>query len=630
MKLIALSFILLFIVIFCRSISISQAYQESLATEKAIIKFDPLTLVEEGYLRIKIKDIKPGDEEKGTFIPLIPNRPQRRFLQLFRKLQKTNQPIRIVILKARQWGGTTIVDAIMYALTAYQSNINSMIIADEKKGATYILGMAQNFQKSVEDDYPHLAISTVHNNKLELAFRDTRSVIFIESSENKDAGQKYTLHYLHCSEVSKFHYTDELFGGLLPAVSKAPGSIIVMESTANGIGDYFHSLCMQAEENSERFKDGDYSSYRGEWLLFFVPFMEHEEYSKPFENQEQRQSLINSLDDEEQALLKLQYSTIDGPRYTSLKNLNYRRWVLENDYKRDIDRLHEMMPTTVDEAFLASGRMAFDPKRCKEIYNYTLTQSYKIGILEPQKDNSKLINFFEQRNGEWKIWEFPPTERNPIHPVDYVLTVDPPGQKEIEGNVDGKKGDYGTIGIFRRRQPGELKDFPQVRLEQVAEFRSRMAPDLLADEAYHGALAYGIKMVFPEANSYGLTTIDHLKHRIGIYVRETYDEKAKKVSKKLGWYTGPGISGTKKLMITELAAAIRERTIFVRSTVMANELKTYIVAADGTTNAQEGCFDDTVIEAALAIQADLRTPRKSAYSQVIQVSTERGEDKCDC
>ena len=68
---------------------------------------------------------------------------------------------------------------------------------------------------------------------------------------------------------------------------------------------------------------------------------------------------------------------------------------------------------------------------------------------------------------------------------------------------------------------------------------------------------------------------------------------------------------------------IRDRRILIRSTVMAGELMSYIVAADGTTNAQEGCFDDTVIEAALAIQADIRTPRKTMYQKVVQVRMQR-------
>lgn len=612
---------LLFIVFSFLRCMPSQAYIQALADEKEYIRRDPLALVENGYLKIKIKDINPGQEQEGTFVSLRPNRPQRRFLELFRKLQATNQPIRIVILKARQWGGTTITDAIMYALTSQQKNINSMIIADDRKGASYILGMAQNYQSSVETDFSHLAPETIHNNKNELAFKDTRSCIFVESSENKDAGQKYTLHYLHCSEVSKFHYTDELFGGLLPAVSKAPGSIIVMESTANGIGDYFHSLCMQAQENSEKYRDGDYSVYRGEWLLFFVPFMEHEEYSRPFESDTERQALLNSLDDEEKALLNLHFETIDGTKQTTLENLNWRRWVLPIDFKNDIDKFHEMNPSTVDEAFLASGRMAFDPKRCKEIYNYTLTQNYVIGTLEHDKKDEKNIKFFENRTGDWKIWRLPDLEKYSHFPIDYVLPIDPAGQKEIEGNTDGKKGDYNTIGVFRRRQAGEIPELPDGGLEQVAEYRSRIAPDLLADEAYKAYLAYSVTTAFPEVTGWGITTVDHLKHKANVFVRETIDERTRQKTRKLGWATN---KATKPVMISELAAAIRDRRILIRSQILAQELMTYIVAADGTTNAQEGCFDDTVIEAALAIQADIRTPRKTMYNQAVQVSTVRG------
>lgn len=564
--------------------------------QRKAIRDDPLRLVENGFLRIKIKDIKPGNESQETFIPLIPNRPQRRFLQLFRKLQATNQPIRIVILKARQWGGTTITDAIMYALTSQQKNINSMIIADDRKGASYILGMAQNYQSSLDSDYPYLAVSTIHNNKNELAFRDTRSFIFVESSENRDAGQKYTLHYLHCSEVSKFHYKDELFGGLLPAVSKAPGSIIVMESTANGIGDYFHSLCVLAQENNEKYRDGDYSSYRGEWLLFFVPFMEHEEYSRPFENREIRQALIDSLDDEEQALLKLRFPTIDGWKYTTLKNLNWRRWVLPIDFKNDLDKFHEMNPSTVDEAFLASGRCKFDQKALKEMYIEAQSFPYDTGYLEPHPDFKDDILFHHERTGYWKIWDYPEKD------TEYVLFADVMGGAEVEGanQVEGK-ADLHSIEVFKR---GDI-------LTQVAEYSSRIYPDMLSDELFYCWLCYNKPYVIGvEVNNHGITVVDHLKHRAPVYKREVYDEKTKKTTKKLGWYTSPHKGGTRVIMINDLAAAIRTRTIEMKSLKLIKECMTFVIKPDGKEEAQEGCFDDRVFGAAGALQMHYRTSMK--------------------
>lgn len=559
--------------------------------ERDIVRADPVKLVELGFLRCKTKNISSDASE--TFIPLIPNQPQRRFLKLFRELQSQKIPIRIVILKCRQWGGTTIVDAIMYALTSQRPNVNSMILSDDRAGASYILDMSQNFHHSLVSHFPHLAEPVKRSNKIELAFEYTKSNIFIDSAENRDAGQKYTLHNLHCSEVAKFHYTDELFKGLLPAVSKSPGSFVVLESTANGVGDYFYKIVKQAESRS------------GEWVLFFVSWMEYEEYTRPFANNAEKQRLIDTLDDEERMLLALTYPTIDGPKTPTYEQLNWRRWIIANEMHGDLDSFHEMYPSTVDEAFLVSGRPRFDAQKVKKIYEYTLTQKPHQGVLEFASEKeiasgrftTESVLFHADSRGEWRIWEFPDQR------TEYVISVDTAGGEEVEGTAEGKKGDYNVIHIYRRGD----------QLVQVAEYRSRIDPDLLAEEAYMAHLAYRKPIVFPEVNNHGRTFVDRLKHRCPVYHREIMDEYTRKLTKKIGWFTD---KSNKKIMIDTLAEAIRDGWIVIRSSVCASELRTYVKGSDGTTNAQQGCFDDTVMTAALGIQAHLRTPRAGDFKVI--------------
>jgi hypothetical protein len=613
----------------------SKSDKELQELHKRIIHAKPLKLLYEADLKIKGFDKKI---QQQVLMPLVPNQPQRRFLQLFRTLRATGKPIRIVILKARQWGGTTITDAIMYALTSQQSNVNAMIIADDAKGAGYILEMAKTFHEELVKSHSYLAPEVNRSNRLELAFKDTRSTIFIDSAENKDAGQKYTLQYLHCSEVSKYHHTDDMFKGLLPAVSKAPGSFVVLESTANGVGDYFYRIVKEAEENNERvFGSGlknevisnqlsvvskktencslptancslNTSSYDGEWLLFFVPWMEHEEYSTPFKNETAKQEFVDSLTDQEKLLLTQSYQTIDGMKQVTPEQLNWRRWIMKQEFHGDEDSFHEMYPSTIDEAFLVSGRSRFHAGRVKELCEYAAREEYRQGVLAfptarematmPGLDAQSVL-FHPESGGEWKIWEMPD------YRCEYVIAIDTAGGEEIEGTSEGKKGDYNVIEVFKR---GDV-------LTQVGEYRSRIDPDLLADEAYMAYLAYNQPIIFLEVNNHGRTTADHLKHRCSVYRREVMDEVTRTITKKLGWFTD---KSTKKQMIDTLAEAIRDGWILIRSTVLAGEMRTYVRGSDGSTNAQEGCFDDTVMACALAVQAHMRTHGKGAF-KVIQM-----------
>lgn len=571
--------------------------------ERDCIQDDPLSLVEDGYFKIQTKDI-----ESGGLASLIPNRPQRRFLKLFKELRATGEQIRIAILKARQWGGTTITDAIMYAYTSQQSNIHGMIIADDNKGSSYILGMARGIHEHMEADYPHLVPKSHHSNRLELSFTGTKSIIYIDTGENEAAGQKYTLHYLHCSEVAKFHYTDTLFKGLFPAVAKVPGAFIVLESTANGSGDYWHRLVLEAQAGTSN------------WHLFFVPWMEHEEYMLPFACEADKQALISSPDEDETALLLMEYETIDGNLRVTYEQLNWRRRILADEFHGDLDSFHEMYPATVEEAFLASGRPAFNATALQKMYSFVISQPQPdVGdlVFATQTDigNSNFtltlesVLFEPNKRGCWQIWEFPDCDK-----YEYVISVDTMGGEEVEGIAEGKKGDFDVIHVFRRGDGDDNK------LYQAAQYRSRIDPDLLADEAYLAYMAYGKPAIMLEVNNHGRTTADHLKHRAAVWHREVFDEQTKKRTKKIGWYTSPGQNGTKKMMINALGEAIRDSWIVVRSPILVKEGQTYVVASNGTTNAQSGCFDDTVMAAALAVQAHIRLPRKSAYSVVQTVN----------
>ncbi len=569
--------------------------------ERYLIKQDPLRLVENGYFKIKTKE--------GKLVNFYPNKPQRRFIKLVRTLLKTGKPVSIVIDKARQWGGSTVTELIGYAIISQRENINGLIIADDDKGAAYILDMSRLVQEEMEKDFPYLVEPTIRSNRNELAFRHLRSRMFIDSARNVYAGQKYTLQFLHASEVSKYLHADEMFAGLLPAIAEVPWSLRIWESTPNGVGNYFHKIVKEAEENTKKYKDGDFSNYEGEMILFFVPAWEYEEYTRQFRSEKDKQEFVNSMDDDEKRYLNSSYITADGVEYVTLEQLHWRRFTIQNTYHGDVDQFNQYYPVNIDIGFLVSGRPRFDAHRVKEIYEYTLTLQPQVGYFAhpTETELTKIpgikpdsVLFHNDPRGEWTIWEMPD------HRCEYVEFCDPAGGEEIEGSPEGKKGDFNCIHIFKRCDLG--------RLEQVAEYRSRIDPDLLADEAYLGWEAYfNPYCVGVEVTGVGRTTADHLKHKAPVYRREVMDEVTKKVTRKLGWSTDVA---TRKTMIDEMAAGIRDGWLIIRSTVLASECRTFVKDSKGKYQAQEGCFDDTVMCCAGAIQMHLRTPMKSDMARI--------------
>ena len=57
--------------------------------------------------------------------------------------------------------------------------------------------------------------------------------------------------------------------GVLQAVPEEPDTEIILESTANGLGGLFYSMCKAAERGES------------EYILIFLPWFWHDEYRKP-------------------------------------------------------------------------------------------------------------------------------------------------------------------------------------------------------------------------------------------------------------------------------------------------------------------------------------------------------------
>jgi hypothetical protein len=82
-------------------------------------------------------------------------------------------------------------------------------------------------------------------------------------------GRGSTIQYFHGSEVAFWPNAEKHAAGVLQAVPDAPGTEIIKESTANGLGNYFHKEWQLAE------------SGKSEYIAIFVPWYWQDEYRRP-------------------------------------------------------------------------------------------------------------------------------------------------------------------------------------------------------------------------------------------------------------------------------------------------------------------------------------------------------------
>ena len=91
----------------------------------------------EKFLKIKTKN--------NEIVPFTLNEPQKRLYDVIRQQARQKKPIRLIILKARQMGFSTLTEALIFHRTATKANVNSLIIAHKDDATTNLFNMSKLF-----------------------------------------------------------------------------------------------------------------------------------------------------------------------------------------------------------------------------------------------------------------------------------------------------------------------------------------------------------------------------------------------------------------------------------------------------------------------------------------------------
>lgn len=581
------------------------------ALEKYEIKKDPYLLVKEGYLTIKVKN---PEQNEGKYIRrLIPTSIQHNFIDKIESIEREGKPVRIWCPKPRQVKITTITQALIYSRTTQQKGVSSFIVANDSKGVNYIFDMAKRHQFFLEKDYPHLAPKKERSNRIELNFPDIQSAMYVDTAKNATAGQKYTFQYVHLSEIPLYEHAEEMFVGLMQAVPDYPGTIVIGEGAAQGTGNFFHREVMKALEG------------RSDWKIFFPAWFEEPEYSiqisdkllkyleKTLTSEEEKLIDVHGLDQNQ--LWWRRWCIINKCQGRNISDDPSKYYLPDLTLQSSIDSFHQFYPSTVREAFVASGRCRFEktvlqewmstcPRMRREEEDLELGKNYIQGYFELDEKNN--VIFVEQTDGPWKVFELRKYE------VDYAVGVDVASGAEVEENTG--KYDYSVIEVLRRDT-----------LEQVAEYVNYIDPDLFARQVWLAAMAYNKPMVGVERNMDGGTVINTLRLKfsyLNLYTREVLDEKTKRRTKQLGWYTS---NKTRPILVNDMATFIREKHGIFYSERLISECQTFVIRPDGKIEGDTGCHDDCVMAMGIALQMHLNTPMTEKWKErkKLQISYRR-------
>jgi hypothetical protein len=262
----------------------------------------------------------------GDLVKLSLNQAQLHCHRMLERQKAETGMVRAIILKGRQQGISTYIQARFYWLTSLWRGLRAQILTHRQDSTDHLFGMAERFWRFAPVR-PELSAS----NAKELSFAGIESGYQVATAGAKGVGRASSCQLFHGSEVAWWENGADHMAGMGQIVPDLRGTEIILESTANGIGGVFHGLWQAAERRE--------SSYRA----VFVPWHWQPEYT--------RDATAFVPSDEE-----LEYQRVHRLK---LGQMAWRRAKIQDDFSGDLNRWAQEYPATPAEAFVAVGHDAF-------------------------------------------------------------------------------------------------------------------------------------------------------------------------------------------------------------------------------------------------------------------------------
>lgn len=267
---------------------------------------------------------------------------------------RTTGKVRAIVLKGRQQGVSTYIQGRLYHKVQFRKGRKAFILTHEQGATDNLFSMAQRYHDNVPDE---IRPSTGAANAKELYFDKLQSGYKVATAGTKDVGRSNTAQFFHGSEAAFWPHAASHFAALGQAIPNEPGTEIILESTANGVGNEFHRRWQRAERG------------QGEYIAIFCPWFWQAEYAV----EPPREWSPTTAEME----LAEQFSLNNHQLY-------WRRLKIEDDFAGDETLFQQEYPNTAAEAFIASNRdslvKAADVLAARKAQNVTISGPLVVGV----------------------------------------------------------------------------------------------------------------------------------------------------------------------------------------------------------------------------------------------------------
>ena len=537
------------------------------------------------------------------------SRPQRRFVERLERLRKAGKPIRIVLLKARQWGGSTVSQLYMAWLQlVHKVGLNSLIIAHQGAGSDEIKDMFDRMIKAYPVEMLHKLGEAYDANEPKLVGVGKSGSIYrvpqrnckikIGTAERPDSCRGGDYNLVHLSEVGLWKVTEgkkpeDIVRSACSGVLYRPYTMIVYESTANGTGNFFQREYDMASKGKSQFE------------AMFVSWFDIEIYSTPVDDiMSFAASLYDNRNNDNVASSREESGKYLWWLWEKGATLEAIHWyILERAKYNEHASMASEYPSDDIEAFVHSGTMVFDKYKVEAFKKYCKEPRF-VGDVYADADEGKNalknLRFVEDRQGVLWVWEMPEIDGEEKMNGRYLTVVDVGGRSS--------KADWSVIVVFDRLFMAEGG-----RPAVVAQWRGHQDIDLLAWKAAQIAAFYDNSLLVIESNT--LETHDKERDVDGdqsqfilnqikgvypnLYARKQSEEDILQgLPTKYGFHTNVA---TKPMIISTLVKVIRENLYVERDIQCLNEYLTYEKKPNGAYGAIIGMHDDLLMTRAIGL-----------------------------
>lgn len=550
-------------------------------------------------------------------------RPQRKLVEVLEDMRTHGVPIRLILLKARQWGGSTTIQLYMAWLQlVHKVGLNSLIIAHQGMASDEIMDMFNRMMASYPVEMLHRLGEPYDDNEDTFVgvgksgaikrVPQRNCKIKIGTAERPDSCRGGDYNLVHLSEVGIWKTTEgkkpeDIVQSACSGILYRPYTMIVYESTANGTGNFFQREYDAAKAGRSMFR------------ALFIAWFDIDIYTLPFESEDAKADFAvwlwenrnnhNVMSDREECGAYLWKLWNYG---ATLEAIHW--YIVERSGKNSHAAMASEYPSDDIEAFQNSGQHVFDDVLVDRLKKGCRPPKF-IGDVYADADEGpdalRRVRFVEDKQGLFWIWEKPDIDPEEKILYRYLVTVDIGGRSN--------KADWSVIVVYDRLYMMD-GDKPVV----VAQWYGHIDIDLLAWKAAQIASYYDNALLVIESN----TLETHDKERMvdgdqsqfilnqikdvydNLYARRQSEEDIREgIPRKYGFHTNVS---TKPMIISTLVKVIRESMYVERDERCLDEYKTYERKQNGAFGAIEGKHDDLLMTRAIGLHVcffEMETPK---------------------